>query len=117
MQYAGIEALDNGDAFSEHMIELYRARREKVLALLGALGWEYEAPKGTFYLWAPVPEGHTSAGFCDFLFDRCAVVASPGAAYGEHGEGYIRFSLTVEDARLDEAIARMRANIPRQSFA
>ena len=117
IQFAGIEALDNGDAFIAAMLEVYRARRDKMLATLQDLGWRYEAPKGTFYLWAPVPTGHTSAGFCDFLFDRCAVVAAPGAAYGEYGEGYVRFSLTVQDDRLDEALDRMREQLPTLTFA
>ncbi|HNR30846.1 MAG TPA: LL-diaminopimelate aminotransferase [Candidatus Hydrogenedentes bacterium] len=116
VQYAGIEALDHCDDFIGHMIEVYRRRREKTLAVLSDLGWPGEAPPGTFYLWVRVPEGYTSATFCEFLFERCAVVAAPGAAYGQFGEGYVRFSLTVEDARLDEALQRMRGQLPRQKF-
>jgi len=116
IQYAGIEALDHGDAFTEKMLGVYRARREKVIGTLRALGWRYEPPKGTFYLWAPVPHGHTSASFCDLMFETCAVVLAPGAAYGPHGEGYVRFSLTIEDTRLEEACARMRERLPAMKF-
>jgi len=116
IQYAGIEALDHCDEFTAAMIAAYRKRREKVLAALRALGWRYNPPKGTFYLWVPVPKGYTSAGFCDFLFDTCAVVVAPGAAYGQHGEGYVRFSLTVKDDRLEEALQRMRDNLPELGF-
>ena len=117
IQYAGIEALDHGDAFTANMLAVYRARRDKVLATLRELGWEYDPPKGAFYLWVPVPKGYTSATFCDFLFETCAVVVSPGAAYGEHGEGYIRFSLTVKDDRLDQALTRMREKLLDLAFA
>jgi LL-diaminopimelate aminotransferase len=117
IQYAGIEALDHCDDFTERMIETYRARREKVLSALRELGWRYEAPKGTFYLWIPVPKGYTSAGFCEYLFEKCAVVSAPGSAYGVNGEGYIRLSLTVEEKRLEEALQRMRERLPKFEFA
>ena len=116
VQYAGIEALDQCDAFIGEMLAVYGRRREKVLALLKELGWNFDAPKGTFYLWVPVPAGYTSAEFCDFVFEKAAVVLAPGAAYGVNGEGYVRFSLTVEDDRLDEALERMRAGIGRVTF-
>ncbi|OQB35857.1 MAG: LL-diaminopimelate aminotransferase [Candidatus Hydrogenedentes bacterium ADurb.Bin179] len=116
VQYAGIEALDRCDAFIDEMLAVYGRRREKVLALLHELGWRFEVPRGTFYLWVPVPAGYTSAGFCDFVFERAAVVLAPGAAYGVNGEGFVRFSLTVEDDRLEEALARMRTGIGQVTF-
>ncbi len=112
VQYAAIEALDHGDAFIDEMIEVYGRRREKVVATLRELGWAQEPPRGTFYLWVPVPQGHTSASFCDHLLETCAVVVAPGAAYGEYGEGFVRFSLAVNDDRLDEAMRRMREQLP-----
>jgi len=116
IQYAGIEALDHGDDFTDHMLEVYAQRRDRVLAALRTLGWEYEPPQGAFYLWVPVPKGYTSAEFCDYLFDQCAVVAAPGAAYGEYGEGYIRFSLTVAEDRLELALQRMTDTLPKFAF-
>ncbi|NIA14523.1 MAG: aminotransferase class I/II-fold pyridoxal phosphate-dependent enzyme [Nitrospiraceae bacterium] len=116
VQYAGIEALDSCDAFTEKMLGIYSARRERVLSTLRNLGWDYDPPKGAFYLWVPVPKGYTSAEFCDYLFDECAVVVAPGAAYGANGEGFIRFSLTVTEDRLDEALARMRDTLPMFEF-
>jgi LL-diaminopimelate aminotransferase len=117
VQYAGIEALDNCDDFTAEMLQKYTVRRDKVLETLRDLGWTYDPPKGAFYLWVPVPKGYTSAEFCDFLLEKCAVVVAPGAAYGKNGEGYIRFSLTVDDARLEEALQRMRDNLPKLEFA
>lgn len=116
VQYAGIEALDNCDAFIDEMLAVYGRRRKRVLETLRALGWQFDAPKGTFYLWVPVPAGYTSAEFCDFVFEKASVVLAPGAAYGVNGEGYVRFSLTVEDDRLEEALSRMRANIGKVTF-
>ncbi len=116
IQYAGITALDECDAFIDTMLTIYAGRREKVIRTLRELGWTYEPPKGTFYLWVPVPRGFTSPEFCEFLFEKCAVVIAPGSAYGQHGEGFVRFSLTVEEKRLDEALARMRG-LPRLAFS
>ena len=116
VQYAGIEALDNCDAFTAEMLEIYRGRRERILGVLRELGWVYNPPKGAFYLWVPTPKGYTSAEFCDYLFEQCAVVIAPGAAYGESGEGFVRFSLTVTDARLDEALGRMQEKLTRFEF-
>lgn len=116
VQYAGIAALDSCDDFTEKMLKVYAGRRERVIATLRELGWTYDPPKGTFYLWVPVPKGYTSASFCEFLFEKCAVVIAPGAAYGVNGEGYVRFSLTVEEDRLDEALKRMRDVLPRLEF-
>ncbi len=107
IQYAGIKALNDCDEFTQNMIEVYRYRREKLLSALQKLNWRIPASKGTFYLWAPVPEGFTSAQFCEYIFEKCAIVLAPGSAYGQYGEGYVRFSLTVKEEQLDEAIERM----------
>ncbi len=116
VQYAGIEALNNCDAFIGEMLELYARRRERLLAALRDLGWRFEPQPGTFYVWAPVPAGYTSASFCDYVFEKAAVVLAPGAAYGVNGEGYVRFSLTVEDDRLDEALRRLREQLGQATF-
>lgn len=116
IQYAGIAALDACDDYIAGMLETYAARREKVLTTLRDLGWTYDPPKGAFYLWVPVPKGYTSSEFCEYMFEKCAVVIAPGAAYGENGEGYVRFSLTVAEDRLEEAMQRMRDNLPKLAF-
>jgi len=103
--------------FIDQMIEVYGRRRERVVSTLRELGWAQEPPRGTFYLWVPVPQGHTSASFCDHLLETCAVVVAPGAAYGEHGEGFVRFSLAVTDDRLEEAMRRMREQLPARVVA
>jgi len=116
IQYAGIEALDHCDDFTEKMVAVYAGRRDKTLATLRGLGWRYEPPQGTFYLWAPTPKGYTSSEFCEFVFEQCAVVTAPGAAYGEHGEGYFRISLTVNEDHLEEALQRMQDSLPPFEF-
>ena len=78
------------------------------MAGLRDVGIEAPSPKGSFYLWVRVPDGETSTSFAAKLLDEAAVVVAPGNGYGEHGEGYVRFSLTLADDRIDEGIERIR---------
>ncbi|MCX8065740.1 MAG: LL-diaminopimelate aminotransferase [Candidatus Hydrogenedentes bacterium] len=116
IQYAGIVALNNCDSFTDQMLEIYKKRREKLLKALELLNWRIPPNKGTFYLWAPVPKGFNSAEFCELVFEKCAVVLAPGSAYGKFGEGYVRFSLTVTEQQLEEAISRLLSNLKGVAF-
>jgi LL-diaminopimelate aminotransferase len=112
VQLAAVAALSpDGDAAAREMSELYQRRRDLVVGALQEIGVDVTAPKGTIYIWAPVPEGHTSASFCELVLEESAVVVSPGGAYGPNGEGFFRISLTIDDARLSEAVERMRSSL------
>ena len=104
---------DNGLASSKET-DVWLAHYVKMKFYYVAM--RYDPPKGAFYLWVPAPKGFTSASFCDHMLETCAVVLAPGAGYGVNGEGFVRFSLTVSDARLDEALARMRDKLSPFSF-
>ncbi|MBN1365103.1 MAG: LL-diaminopimelate aminotransferase [Syntrophaceae bacterium] len=107
IQSAGIKALQKEEPFIKKMITIYGKRRELVLKTLKKIGINFNPPKGTFYLWVPVPKGMTSLEFTNRLFDKTAVVVAAGTAYGQYGEGFIRISLTVPDKRLKEAMDRI----------
>jgi len=107
IQYAGIHALKYEAKNIDYMLKIYWQRREMVLATLRRLGIDFDPPKGTFYLWVPVPRDMTSLEFTNLLFDKAAVVVAAGTAYGKYGEGYIRISLTVTDSKLKEALQRI----------
>ncbi|MGD0626378.1 MAG: LL-diaminopimelate aminotransferase [Thermodesulfobacteriota bacterium] len=108
IQYAAIQALRQEDGNIEKMLEIYSRRRKRVLETFAKIGLTFVPQKGTFYLWIPVPKGKTSIDFTTTLFEKAAVVVAAGAAYGQHGEGYIRISLTVPDRRLEEAMERIK---------
>jgi LL-diaminopimelate aminotransferase len=108
VQYAGISALERCGENIGHMLGIYARRRELVVDTLRAVGIDYRPARGTFYLWVPVPKGMTSLEFTTLLFEKARVVVAAGTAYGEYGEGFVRFSLTVSDDRLREAMARIR---------
>jgi len=113
IQYAAIYALSNEDENIKKMLALYARRRSLVMATLAKIGIVFQPPRGTFYLWVPVPQGMTSLEFTDLLFEKTAVVVAAGTAYGQYGEGYIRISLTVPDRRLEEAMIRIERAFTR----
>ena len=107
VQMAGIAALTGPQDHVEAMRAVYQKRRDAVVAAFGAIGIDLEPPLGSVYVWVPTPEGRSSVDFAAELLDRVAVVVAPGTGYGPHGEGFIRISLTVADARLHEAMGRI----------
>src|SRR5688500_5533104 len=109
VQLATVAALDAGPP--PEMPEVYQRRRDLVCDALAEIGVDVTPPKGTIYVWAPVPDGHTSASYCEMVLDESGVVVSPGGSYGANGEGFFRISLTVPDERLTEAVERLRGSL------
>jgi LL-diaminopimelate aminotransferase len=96
------------DSYKTQMNEIYARRRDLVCAALEKIGVKVTPPRGTIYIWAPVPEGYDSAAaYCEYVLEEAAVVISPGGAYGASGEGFFRISLTTPDDRLMEAVERL----------
>ncbi len=108
VQHAAIAALTGPQDVLAPTLATYRARRDRTVAALRAVGWQAPAPKATLYIWVPTPNGQSSVAFAADVLDRTGVVITPGIGYGPSGEGYVRLSLTTPDARLDEALARIR---------
>jgi len=111
VQLAGAAALRGPRKEVEQMCRIYERRRDLVVEALRDIGVEVAAPKGTIYIWAPVPDGHTSASFAELVLEEAAVVVSPGSMYGPSGEGFFRISLTTPDELLSEAVQRLRAHL------
>src|SRR3954469_11564532 len=111
VQLAAIAAFEQAADFPREMSMKYERRRNQVVAALREIGVDVSPPRGTIYIWAPVPEGHTSASYCELVLEEAAVVVSPGSSYGPSGEGFFRISLTVPDERLAEAVERMRSSL------
>ena len=111
VQLAGAVALGSDiDPEVDKMCEIYQRRRDLVCAALAEAGVDVSVPKGTIYVWAPIPDGfEDAASYCEFVLEKTGVVISPGGAYGPSGEGFFRISLTTPDDRLSEAVARLSA--------
>ena len=111
VQLATAAALDQAGDTPLETSAIYQRRRDLVCDALRQIGVEVTPPRGTIYIWAPVPEGHTSASYCELVLEESGVVLSPGAAYGPNGGGFFRISLTVPDERLTEAVERLRSSL------
>jgi LL-diaminopimelate aminotransferase len=108
VQIAAAEAYNGYGIETDEIINTYQARRDLLVEAIRAVGLEVDPPKATFYIWASVPDGYTSAQFAAHLMEKSGIVATPGIGFGDAGEGYIRFSLTAEDDRLREAANRLK---------
>ena len=110
VQLAGATALGPElDVHVRGMNAIYARRRDLVCDALAEAGVQVARPKGTIYVWAPVPDGFASAAeYCEYVLEQAAVVISPGDAYGPSGAGFFRISLTTPEDRLLEAVERLR---------
>ena len=107
IQEMGIEALSLSKDWINANNEIYKKRRDKVVATLKEIGLDANAPKATLYIWTKIPNGYTSASFTEKLLEEVNVVVTPGSGYGTAGEGYIRLSLTIPDEQIDEGLKRL----------
>ncbi|MDI6799236.1 MAG: LL-diaminopimelate aminotransferase [Actinomycetota bacterium] len=108
IQYAGIAALSGSQGPVKEMCAIYQRRRDIVAKALTEMGLSFSLPKASIYFWVEVPSGYSSASFATHILDRAGVVLSPGNAYGNSGEGFIRITLSVKDNRLLEALERIK---------
>ena len=108
IQWAGIEALQGDQQPVQEAIATYQRRRDLLVDGLNALGWSVVKPKATFYVWAKIPQGGSSIAYATRLLEQASIVATPGVGFGPHGEGYIRWALTVPEARIQEALERLQ---------
>jgi LL-diaminopimelate aminotransferase len=111
VQRAAAAALGGSQECVREMCRTYQRRRDLLVAALRSVGMHASLPKGTIYLWVPVPQGYTSASFTQQVLEQADVVVTPGAAYGPSGEGYVRMSLTLPDDRLQEAVRRIEERV------
>ncbi len=107
VQEAGIAALTGPQDCVGEMRKTYQERRDLFVPALRKMGWSVITPPATFYVWARVPEGLTSARVVERLLDEAHVVCTPGNGLGPSGEGYVRFALTVPAPRLQQAVERL----------
>jgi len=108
IQRAGTAALRLKTDHLAAMNRMYQERRDVLVEGLNSAGWKVEKPKATFYVWCRAPRGYDSIGFSQELLKKADIVTTPGVGFGENGEGFIRFALTVSKERLKEAVTRIK---------
>ncbi|CEG26604.1 pyridoxal phosphate-dependent aminotransferase [Bacillus sp. B-jedd] len=109
VQEAAAEALNGPQDCVGELVQLYDGRREALFGGLRKIGWDADAPAGSFFAWLKVPEGFTSMEFANFLLEKAHIMVAPGIGFGQYGEGYIRVGLLASEERLREAVRRIES--------
>jgi len=111
IQIASIIALNEGDDYVAEVNDVYRQRRDALIDGLGQAGWEVEAPRGTMFVWAEIPERFSDMGSLDFaihLLEEAKVAVSPGIGFGPSGDRHVRFALVENQQRIRQAVRGIR---------
>src|SRR6266480_317324 len=106
IQIASIIALRECEEDTKKICATYQKRRDVLVSGLNRAGWPVEAPRGSMFVWAPLPEAHRAAGSLEFsklLMEKALVAVSPGIGFGPLGEGHVRFALVENEQRIRQA--------------
>jgi alanine-synthesizing transaminase len=112
IQIAATVALNGPHRVVDEAVEIYRKRRDCLVDGFARIGWEFPKPKGTMFVWAPLPEPFAALGSLEFsklLLTKAKVAVSPGVGFGEHGEGFVRFALVENEHRIRQAVRGVKA--------
>jgi LL-diaminopimelate aminotransferase len=106
VQRAGVAAIESWAGWVPGNMEIFKLRRDAAVAAFRANGFTCESPKGTMYLWIPLPDGIPSAEFAERLLEDQGVIVLPGSGLGAGGEGFFRVSFITTPERIAEAAVR-----------
>ena len=111
VQVAATAALNGPDDCINEMRQIYKGRRDVLVESFGRAGWEIPSPRASMFAWAPLPEPFREMGSLEFsklLVEKAELAVSPGVAFGEHGEGYVRIALVENEQRIRQAARNVR---------
>lgn len=111
IQVAATAALNGPDDCIKEMRDTYRKRRAALVESFGRAGWDIPPPSASMFAWAPLPEKFRALGsmaFATLMVEKSGVVVSPGVAFGEHGEGYVRIAMVENEQRIRQAARGVR---------
>src|SRR5690242_20727148 len=117
IQIASIIALRECEEDTEKIRAVYQHRRDLLIEGLRRAGWGVESPRGTMFVWAPVPDAYREEGSLEFaklLMKEALVAVSPGIGFGPLGEGYVRFALVENDHRTRQAMRSIKQFLARK---
>ena len=118
IQIASVIAMRECDAFAAEQAKVYAKRRDEVCRGLDKLGWTYDRPRASMFVWARVHSDHlkgqSTLDFCLRMLDEAEVALAPGRAFGENGEAFVRIALVENEQRLRQAMRNLeRALLPK----
>jgi alanine-synthesizing transaminase len=111
IQIASIVAMNEAPDYPREVLEIYTRRRDALVDGLARIGWHIPKPKGTMFVWAPLPEAYEELGSLDFakmLVQDAKVAVAPGVGFGPGGEGFVRFALVENEQRIGQALRGIR---------
>ena len=111
IQIASIVAMNEAPEYPQQVCEIYKGRRDTLVDGLARIGWEIEKPKGTMFVWAPIPEPYAEMGSMEFALmcvSEAKVAVSPGVGFGLGGDGFVRFALVENEQRIGQAVRGLR---------
>ena len=120
IQIASIVALNEARDYPDETCEIYRSRRDVLCDGLERVGWHVERPRGTMFVWAPIPEPYRELGSLEFalkLMREAQVSVSPGIGFGPGGEGFVRFALVENEQRIAQGVRGIRRALPELAAA
>jgi alanine-synthesizing transaminase len=116
IQIAAIVTMNEEPEFPKQVCEIYKGRRDVLIDNLARIGWPIEKPKGTMFVWAPVPEPYAEMDameFCLQLVSDAKVAVCPGIGFGLGGEGFVRFALVENEQRIAQAVRGIRKTLTK----
>jgi alanine-synthesizing transaminase len=116
VQIAAIVAMNEASHYPDELLTIYQSRRDTLLEGLNRIGWNITPPRGSMFVWAPIPEPYremSSLEFSTFLVDEADVATSPGVGFGEGGDGHVRFALIENEERTHQAIRQLKRTLTR----
>ena len=111
IQIAATVVLNEAPEYPKEVNTIYQGRRDALCDGLARIGWELEKPRGTMFVWAPIPEPYREMGsieFASFLVKEAKVAVSPGVGFGPEGDDHVRFALIENEQRIGQAVRNLR---------
>jgi len=116
IQIAATVTLNEAQDFPVEVCKTYQSRRDALIEGLERIGWSIPSPRGSMFVWAPIPEAYremNSVEFCSHLVNECNVALSPGSGFGPGGEGFVRFALIENEQRIHQAVRNLDHGLPK----
>jgi alanine-synthesizing transaminase len=116
IQVAAAAALNGPQDCVAEIRATYKSRRDVLVSAMARAGWDIPSPPASMFAWAPVPEAFREAGsmvFSKLLIEEAGVAVSPGVAFGEFGEGYVRIGLVENEHRIRQAARNVKKFLDR----
>ena len=116
IQIAATVTLNEAPDYPQEVNAIYQSRRDALCDGLDRIGWDVPKPKGTMFVWAPIPEPYREMGsieFASMLVQEARWRTSPGVGFGPGGDGFVRFALIENEQRISQAMRNLRKALPK----